>query len=834
MTTPRATYRLQFRDGFDFAAAAEIADYLARLGVSHVYASPVFAARNGSSHGYDVTDFNALDPALGGRAGFESMVEVLKAHGLGLILDFVPNHMAASVENPWWHDVLEHGRASVHARTFDIDWDRFGGRVLLPVLGEAYCAVLERGEITVAFEEGRTCVRYFDHRFPTAPESGAMPEGGQAQLHAFLEAQHYRLCHWRLAPDAINYRRFFDINELAVIRVDRREVYDRVHGLVFELIGDKLIDGLRLDHVDGLRDPAGYLQRLQADAAAAAGSRPFYLLVEKILGPGEELRGDWPVAGTTGYEFANLVTGLQTDARGAGVLRDRYQTFTGDRRSFAEVADDAKRFVLSLSFSGELRALADLAHGRAQDDLATRDIGAEALRRAIVEGLVALPVYRTYVTARGAAAEDLSLIDAVCATAGARLGQESAAALGFVQGLMKAEGGYAEFAVRLQQLTGPLMAKSVEDTAFYRYIPLLALNEVGGEPAGELASIDSFHAQNRRRLARWPDALLTTATHDTKRGEDARARLATLSYVPEAFADAVERWWAMHQPLRRRLPGGDAPHAKDGWLFYQALVGAWPVTLSADDGPGLAELSGRMRHYLEKAMREAKERTRWTDVNADYEAAVTEFVAAALDPGRSPGFLAEVRSLIDLTATATIANALAQLLFKLTAPGVPDIYQGTGWWDFSLVDPDNRRTIDYAWRTWALEEAEGPGLDLGRGSVKQQVIQPVLALRREDPELFARGDYRALDIRGPAAEDIVAYARVLAGRAIIVCASRYGRARPEALAQSHVVLGDGLAGLDCYDVFGARRLPAQPTLELAWLFGPLPIALLSGQAERLI
>jgi (1->4)-alpha-D-glucan 1-alpha-D-glucosylmutase len=297
MTAPRATYRLQFRDGFDFSAAADIAGYLERLGISHVYASPVFAALSGSTHGYDVTDFNQIDASLGGRADFERMVEVLRAHDLGLILDFVPNHMAASVENTWWRDVLEHGRSSVHSETFDIDWHRFDGRVLLPVLGDPYGAVLERGEITVASEDGEIWVRYFDHRFPVSPESRSMlPDtSDRTGLHSFLEDQHYRLCHWRLAPDAINYRRFFDINELAVIRVDRREVYDRVHRLVFELIGDRLIDGLRLDHIDGLKDPAGYLQSLQADASAAQGGGPFYLVVEKILGPGEELRSDWPL-----------------------------------------------------------------------------------------------------------------------------------------------------------------------------------------------------------------------------------------------------------------------------------------------------------------------------------------------------------------------------------------------------------------------------------------------------------------------------------------------------------------------------------------------------------
>jgi (1->4)-alpha-D-glucan 1-alpha-D-glucosylmutase len=809
VNAPRATYRLQFREGFDFAAAADIAGYLARLGISHVYASPVFAARGGSSHGYDVIDFNQLDASLGGRAGFERMVEALKRHGLGLILDFVPNHMAASVENPWWHDVLAHGPQSAHADAFDIDWDRLDGRLLLPVLGDAYGAVLARGEITLSEEDRQTWVRYYDHRFPTSPDS---PE--KEPLHRFLEAQHYRLSHWRLAPDAINYRRFFDVNDLAVIRVDRREVYDRVHALVFELIGAGLVEGLRLDHIDGLKDPAGYLQRLPADASAAAGAKPFYLLVEKILGPGEALRRDWPVAGTTGYEFANLLTGLQVDAPGAARMRERYAAFTGDRRSFAETAQAAKRFILTLSFSGELRALTDLAHQRAQTDLVTRDIGSEALRRAIAEVLLALPVYRTYVGEGGAAPEDIALIDTVCDSAARRLGQDSADAVAFVRALMKAETGDADFAIRLQQLTGPLMAKSLEDTAFYRWVPLLARNEVGGEPGGELPSIEGFHGYNRRRLEDWPHALLTTATHDTKRGEDARARLAALSGVPDVFAEAVERWWELHQPLRR----GEAPHPKDAWLFYQALVGAWPAGLAADDGPGLADLAGRMRQYLEKALREAKERTRWTDVNADYEAAVHEFAAAALDPGRSGQFLAEVRALIDLIAPASTANALAQLVFKLTAPGVPDIYQGTEAWDFSLVDPDNRRPVDYV--------GLARGLDTPGATSKQQVIRAILALRREDPELFDRGDYRALEIRGPAAEAVVAYARTCGTRALVVCALRRGTA--DTLEGSELHLDDRLAQAQWTDVLGGRP---RPPPALPGVLRASPVAVLHGRTS---
>jgi (1->4)-alpha-D-glucan 1-alpha-D-glucosylmutase len=390
---------------------------------------------------------------------------------------------------------------------------------------------------------------------------------------------------------------------------------------------------------------------------------------------------------------------------------------------------------------------------------------------------------------------------------------------------MKAETGGADFAIRLQQLTGPLMAKSLEDTAFYRWVPLLARNEVGGEPGGPLPSPETFHSENRRRVENWPHALLTTATHDTKRGEDARARLAALSGVPDVFAEAVERWWKLHQPLRHRA----APNPKDAWLFYQAVLGAWPADLAPDDRAGLADLARRMRQYLEKALREAKERTRWTDIDADYETAVQKFAAAALDPRRSGQFLAEMRALIDLVAPASTANSLAQLVFKLTAPGVPDIYQGTEAWDFSLVDPDNRRTVDYRWSADALEEVEDRVLDLAQGLAKLQVIQSVLAVRRRDPELFARGDYRPLEIRGPASGAIVAYARTLADRAIVVCAMRYGWASSGLLNGSEILLDGTLSQLGWSDVFGARRLSSQPTLQLASLLGPNPIALLRSR-----
>lgn len=846
MIVPRATYRLQFRNGIDFAAAAELAPYLARLGVSHLYASPIFAARRGSTHGYDVIHFNCPDPALGGMPGFERLVEALKRNDLGLILDFVPNHMAASVENRWWRDTLEHGEASQFAKVFDIDWTRFGGRVLIPVLGDLYGRVLERGELSVEYDRGSFVVRYGDISFPTAPETrthlnGATPGEAAAalsrdhdRLHALLEAQHYRLCHWRLAPDALNYRRFFDINDLVGIRVDDPEIFDLVHPFVLDLVRDRLIDGLRLDHIDGLKDPAGYLKRLQDEASAALGGRSLYIVVEKILGREEELPAAWPVAGTTGYEFANLVTGLQVEAEGLMRLRCAYGEFTGDRRGFAAIVHQSKRQVLEMSFSRELDNLAEAAVELAQDDIATRDIGPGALRRAVVEVLVAFPVYRTYVTGSGASESDLAVIDEVVSAARGRIGEEGKEALAFVGRVLAAdEPKTGEFTARLQQLTGALMAKAVEDTAFYRYLPLLALNEVGGDPGGELPSVERFHAINEERSRRWPFAMLATATHDTKRGEDARARLAALSHEPNAFVEAVQRWWSMHQPLVSRAGGEPAPHPEEAWLFYQSLIGVWPADLDPEDGIGLKALCERLQAFMRKAMREAKQRTRWTAVAKDYEAAVLEFVGAALDPTRSRAFLAETRAAVDRIAVPGTANGLAQLVLKLTLPGVPDMYNGSEAWDLSLVDPDNRRPVDFAGLAAGLARADALSHDCRRVDqrlAKQMVMHRILRLRESHPALFRDGDYQPLMADGPARGRVVAFVRSLGEQALIVCALRHGSVTAGDLGGSPLPVGERLTPIEWLDVLADSRVGRLADRPLAALLAGRPAAILYGKS----
>ncbi|HET6467273.1 MAG TPA: malto-oligosyltrehalose synthase [Geminicoccaceae bacterium] len=789
---PRATYRLQFRSGVGFAEAAALVPYLASLGVSHLYASPLLRAREGSTHGYDTVDFARLDPALGGLEDFARLSAALREHGLGLILDFVPNHMGIGPDNPWWQELLAQGERS--PPRFDVDWRATAGatpgRVLLPVLGDPYGRVLERGELGLVPDEatGRPAAAYFEHRYPLSPATfalidpslpalldatppdaariGTLLEAASApeRLHAILEAQPWRLAHWRTAAHLLNYRRFFDITELASVRMEDPAVFEEAHGLILELVAQGRLQGLRLDHVDGLWDPAGYLVRLQAALAHVRGTdAPFYVLVEKILGPDEELPPDWPCAGTTGYEFLGTLTGPFLDAHGLDRLTALYGEITGEGRDFATIAREAKRETLARLFPGELERLAREAHGIAQADLATRDLPLAVLRDAIAAYIVALPVYRTYVDAAGASGEDLRRIEAALEDARSSGTVEDETAFAFLRRLLV--GGTEEtlgFAMRLQQVSGPVMAKALEDTAFYRWHRLVALNEVGGEPAHPPLGAEAFHAANAARLARQPGGMLAGTTHDTKRGEDVRARLAVLSELPEAWAAAVRRWRELNAPLVRGEAGRRVPEPKVAYLIYQTLVGVWPLGLGPKDAAGLHHLADRLATYLQKALREAKERTRWTAPDAEYEAAVESFARALLHPGESAEFLGDLAAFVGRIAPAGAANGLAQTLLRLTAPGVPDIYQGSELWELSLVDPDNRRPVDFAALAAALADPSPLPARLARwrdGHVKQGLVQAVLRFRAERPELFAIGGYRPLQAEGARADHVLAFAR---------------------------------------------------------------------------
>ncbi|RCS25324.1 malto-oligosyltrehalose synthase [Phyllobacterium salinisoli] len=783
MSIPRATYRLQFREGMTFPRAAEIVPYLADLGISHLYASPIFTAAPGSTHGYDVADHQELDPALGGEEGFALLAKSLKEQGLGLILDIVPNHMAVSTTNPWWRDVLKHGRESRYARHFDIDWD--APKLLLPVLGEPYGEALAQGKLELKFTEqtGELVFCYYDLALPLAPSSVSLFPGKEGispselakvnadkeLLHRIHEAQVWRLAYWRLAREALTYRRFFEISDLIGVRVEDPKVFADVHQLPLQLVRDGIVDGLRIDHIDGLVDPKAYLSELRE----ASGLD--YVVVEKILGTEEDLRSDWQCAGTTGYEVARFITALQVDPRHGEAMTEAWGRFTGDALKFSREVLEAKRRILTVNLASELDALVSLAHGIAIEDIATRDYGRDALRRAIVELAAALPVYRTYIDQEDATAEDRVLLIKAADRVGQGRMVEDVGVVSFLVSLLLDQVGKSErrtaFVSRFQQTTGPLTAKAVEDTVFYRYNRLIALNEVGAEPDAFGLEPKAFHNSMQKRAKDWPRAMSTTATHDTKRGEDARARLAVLSEMPQEWTAAVSRWHDMAGSLRNGLPGAD-----EEWLFYQALVGAWPPDLSLEDEDGLRALAGRLAAFMIKALREAKLHTSWTHRNEPYEAAVESYVRGVFAP-ENRELLRDVHAMVAAIEPAGIVNSLAQLALKLTLPGIPDIYQGCELFDFSMVDPDNRRPVDFALRRKLLEDVRRatPEEAMGRwreGLPKLWLLERLLGLRRSHADLFDRGGYEPVTVRGDATAHVVAYERMLDDRRIIVAVPR--------------------------------------------------------------
>jgi (1->4)-alpha-D-glucan 1-alpha-D-glucosylmutase len=765
MTVPRATYRLQFRQGMSFARAARLAPYWQSLGISHLYASPIFAAVSGSTHGYDVTDPTALDPALGGEPEFRAMCAALKAAGLGLIVDFVPNHMAASVESPWWRSVLLHGNNSDFAGHFDIDWTR--GPLTLPFLGESFDAAVRAGKLTLILEGTTHVLRYLVTAYPLNAAGEALiahaTRGGATltalsrdadfmrRLHA---AQHWRLLDWRSGARHLTYRRFFDITGLVGVRVEDPSVFADIHGKLFDLIDQGLIDGLRLDHIDGLADPTAYLVRLRARLSDKA-----FIVVEKILEPDEVLRSDWPVQGTTGYEFVAALGAILASSKDAATLDGDYRTVTGDAAPFEAQAAEAKHEVADENLAAERTALIALARRACIAAWPNAGWTEGALGPAVTAMLSALPAYRTYVDAQGASAADESLIEEATQYAAAGNPDDLSAieAIGRLLVLdvpIGARTTAMAFAARFQQTTGAVTAKGVEDTVFYRFNRLIALNEVGGDPGRIGGSARGWHAAMAGRLARTPHALNATATHDTKRGEDARARLYTISEAPAAWRALTERWSSL---LR-------APALDDStkWMLFQALLGVWPAPSDAGTA-ALARLAERFSSYAVKAAREAKRFTSWTDPDEAYESRVRNFVKS-LFASENAAFRADFETGIDPFLRAGAINSLAQTLLKLTAPGVPDIYQGTEYWDLSLVDPDNRREVNFV-DLAASDAREAPATldeimeDWRSAAPKRHVLRRVLAARRQEAALFADGTYEPLPVSGPAAAHIVAFAR---------------------------------------------------------------------------
>ncbi|MEV4142406.1 malto-oligosyltrehalose synthase [Amycolatopsis sp. NPDC049691] len=753
MTVPESTYRVQLRPEFTFSDAAGIAGYLRDLGIGALYASPVLDAAPGSTHGYDVVDPTRARPALGGEDARRELSALLKELGLGLVVDIVPNHMSVEVPkaNKWWWDVLEHGRDSEYASFFDIDWAR--GPLLLPVLGDDDAVA----ELTVDGDE----LAYYDHRFPIAPGTGG---GTPQEVH---ERQHYRLIGWRRGNAELGYRRFFDITNLAAVRVEDPKVFAATHGEVLRWVADGDVTGLRVDHPDGLADPGGYFRRLRENAPNA------WIVAEKILHPGEPLPQSWPVDGTTGYDALREIAGVFVDPAGEPGFTE-LATELGVKTGYHRVEAEARRLVTDRILVAEVRRIAALVRGIDQD----------AAREAVAETMVAFPVYRSYLP-EGAA-------HWAAAIAGARQARpDLAAALDTLDAQVRAEPD-GELATRLQQTSGMVVAKGTEDTTFYRYTRFAALNEVGGNPDRFGLAVEEFHRLAAEREAGHPAAMTTLTTHDTKRSEDTRARMAVLAELPGEFADAVRRW-----TVRRAI----AEPALN-LLAWQTLVSTWPIE------------PARLRDYLDKAAKEAKLRTSWTDHDETFEADVAAWPEDVMADAE---LAADIEAFVARIEKPGYANSLGQKLVQLTAPGVPDVYQGTELWDFSLVDPDNRRPVDYAVRREILAriaDGEQPEIDAS-GAAKLLVVHKALRLRREHPALF-RG-YRPLRAEGPAAEHVLAFTRS-ADLAVAVTRLPVGLAAAGGWRGTVLPLPDGV----WTDVLTGR----EATSDVATLFDRYPVALL--------
>lgn len=806
MSPPRALARLQFHAGFTLDDAIGVVGYYAHLGVSHLYASPILRARAGSTHGYDVVDCHQVNPEIGGEDALRRLVAKLRSHGMGLVVDIVPNHMGVGVENAWWMDVLRHGRESRYAGYFDIEWRApdplLRGRVLLPVLGAGYEQALREGHLRLARRRDAWMLRVYDDYLPLSPESMAtlgddaeethdpMTDAGRAILHSLIEKQHYRLAFWKLASDMVNYRRFFDINELAGLRIERTAVFEDTHKTIFRLYAEGLIDGVRCDHVDGLADPRRYcrqlrhrLERLRMQRPVGAPRDEAYLVVEKILAEDEPLRLDWRTDGTTGYEFMDQVSAVLHDESGEAPLTGLWRKLTGESADFATQAVRARRQILVDSFEAELDRTARALFASARADIATRDVSLAAIRRVLVELLVNFPVYRTYAGGAGRDAHDEAVFARAVEGALRTVRLEDSELLHLVAAWL---GGIAprslppgpvrrarERAIAMfQQATSPVAAKAVEDTAGYRYGRLLSRNEVGADAARMAIAPDEFHRRCVVRAETLPHNLLATATHDHKRGEDLRARLAVLSEVSARWVVTVERWRARHAGLRQRAEGRMAPSAGEELMLYQMLVGAWPHGLSPDDQDGVESFATRIAAWLRKALREAKRWTRWTSPNEPYEDACEDFLRAMLSGESAAEFAAFARYI----AVPGAANGLAQTVLRLTTPGVPDLYQGTDYWDFSLVDPDNRRPVDFLLRAASLDRDAAPVELLAAwkdGTIKQAVIARLLRVRQAHPDLFARGGYRPLDAVGPAAGHVLGFVREWRSQRLTVAVARH-------------------------------------------------------------
>ena len=884
-TVPLATYRLQFNSRFTFDDATRVVDYLAALGISHCYASSYLKAVPGSLHGYDVVDPTQLNPEIGTFESYDRWVATLRHHRMGHIIDLVPNHMGITKSaNPWWQDVLENGESSRYAGVFDIDWHplkpELEHKVLLPVLGDIYGAVLERQEIQIEYGNGAFGARYFEQLFPLAPgtydrilgldaerliaEIGEQSDDGieflsiltsvkhlpgrkaadnwsraerdrekevikrrlsaltsrspqildhirraveacngvKGEPHSFdrldqlLSEQAYRLSYWRVAAEEINYRRFFDINELAAIRMEDHRVFDRAHAFVFDLLQREYIDGFRIDHVDGLYDPGGYLQRVQARAHDLAPQRftpdrPLYLVVEKILGVDETLP-DWPIEGTTGYDFLVMVNGLFVDSRNERAMNSVYETFSRLRVPYKEIAYRGKQLILRVSMASELNVLAHHLNQFAERNRHYRDFTLNSLNQAMREIIACFPVYRSYVNDREEVRpHDRRSIEYAVREAKRRNPNRPAAVYQFVRDLLleKADAlgdeerdAHRLFVGKFQQVTSPVTAKGIEDTALYIYNRLVSLNEVGGEPDRFGAPPGDVHVWMQTRAQRWPHALSATSTHDTKRSEDVRARINVLSELPGAWKQAIGRWARLNRRARVTIDNESYPSRNEEYLLYQTLVGTWPLQAMTEEQE--REYRTRIVEYMHKAMREAKVYTSWINPGEEHEAGMARFIEGVLSPDNI-AFRKDFLEFEQRVAQYGIYNSLAQLAIKIGAPGVPDFYQGSELWDFSLVDPDNRRPVDYDRRRAALADLDACLRSSGPGTVATRLMESprddrlklfatttLLRFRRHRSDLFASGSYAQLDTDGARRDHAFAFARAHDERHVVIVVPR--------------------------------------------------------------
>ncbi|RXH57200.1 malto-oligosyltrehalose synthase [Granulicella sibirica] len=822
---PFSTYRLQLHKGFTFDDAAAIAEYLSALGISHAYCSPYLQAAPGSMHGYDVVDHRHVNEELGGAAGHTRLCKALGDNGLGQVLDIVPNHMSLGQENHLWWDVIENGSTSRYASFFDIDWnpqeERLRDKVLVPILGDQYGVVLSAGEIRVTRRGNCFFVECAGQRLPVAPNSlpafltkaaeyaksdelnfisasyGRLPVPAFADrrrildrnrdkvvlndllkrlcaeqpgvcegidrsmnelnqnldgLDDFLNQQNYRLAYWKTADQQLGYRRFFDVNTLIGLRVELDYVFDETHELLVKWLRQGVLDGIRVDHPDGLRDPLEYFKRLRNAAPNA------WIIGEKILEPGEFLRENWPIQGTSGYDFLNVAAGVLLDPVGMAKLNDIYARFTGEPTDFPTIAHDKKIAVTQEALGSDVNRLTSLFVDVCEQNRDHRDSTRTEIRRALREVASCFSVYRTYVVPeRGEMTdEDCEVVELAVKCAKDNKPEIGGGLFDFIGDVLtlKVTGKLeSEFVLRFQQFTSPVMAKGVEDTAFYCYNRLTGMCEVGGDPGRNGYSVAEFHAYSEKMQATHPATMVTLSTHDTKRADDVRARLAVLSEIPEEFGATVERWTIANDKYKTN----GLPDRNSEYFFYQTLIGAWPLSLE------------RAKQYMQKAMREAKQKTSWVANNQEFEDALNKFMESVLD---DMVFMRAMESFVTGINRAGRMNSLTQTLLKYTSPGVPDLYQGSEIWDHSLVDPDNRRPVDYDLRRKLLKEIPllTPREIMDRmedGLPKMALIRGALHLRREKPEWFGpEAEYVALTATGPKADHAIAYRR--GGRVVTV------------------------------------------------------------------